>query len=401
MATALLAWELGGGYGHLAPLRLLALHLRTLGHRCVFVVRDVGKAEGFLDPSLGPVLQAPLREGAGRSPVKTQLSYASLLHNIGFDDDRGLAGRIRAWRELMRAARCELVYVHHAPTAVAAARLLDLPTVVLGSGFVVPPLQQPFPAWSAQPVPTQLLARNEAVVLARLNAALARLGAAPWASLQALFAGAERALLSYPELDHYPHPRDEPYFGLPDMASGARPVWPQQRAPRVFAYLRPFPGLARLLQALKDSGAHVLVRIGDLPAARLRGYLRANMVITDQSVHMRLAAESCDAYVNYAAHGTVCEMLHAGRPGLLIPTTVERGLVAARAVALGAALQEEDRSEGYAAAIGRLLVDRSLSEAARRFAERHDALDRGVVMSAVAELGLSRVRGGSAAASPE
>lgn len=400
MANVLLAWELGAGYGHIAPLRLLAQWLRGHGHRCAFALRDLAKAEGYLDPALGPVLQAPLREGRGRRPVKTQVSYASLLNNIGFDEERGLAARVRAWREIMLAARCELVYAHHAPTALLAAQALGLPAVTLGSGFMLPPQQRPFPAWdTGTPVTAEILARNEQAVLGRLNAALRRLGTRPLDDLQQLFAGVERGLLSYRELDHYEQRSGEVYLGLPEMALGARPLWPQQRAPRLFAYLRPFKGLPALLEALQRSRAHVLVRVGDIAASRLRGYERVNMVITDQAVHLGQAAESCDAYINYAAHGSVAEMLLAGRAGLLIPNTVERSLLARRAVALGAAISlPHEQGEHYAAAIERVIEDTSLRAAARHFADRHAAQDRGAIIPSIAALGLSRVRGGSAAA---
>ena len=38
MARVLLAWELGGNYGHLVALRALACELRRRGHECVFAV---------------------------------------------------------------------------------------------------------------------------------------------------------------------------------------------------------------------------------------------------------------------------------------------------------------------------------------------------------------------------
>ena len=81
----LLAWELGGNYGHLVALRALARELKRQGHTCTFAVRGLGSAQAFLDPRLGPLVQAPVRLTPGSNRVRTQLSYASLLHNIGFN----------------------------------------------------------------------------------------------------------------------------------------------------------------------------------------------------------------------------------------------------------------------------------------------------------------------------
>ena len=82
----LIAWELGGGFGHVARLRPFAEQLKADGHACAFAMRNLGVAEQLLDPSLGPLYQAPVRLGDPINPVRTQVSYASLLHNIGFSN---------------------------------------------------------------------------------------------------------------------------------------------------------------------------------------------------------------------------------------------------------------------------------------------------------------------------
>lgn len=395
MARILLAWELGANYGHLMPLRQLAQILVAQGHQCVFAARDLGIAEEVLPPGLGSVLQAPIQLGAGRQPVKVQVSYASLLNNIGFDDPVGLAGRLRAWRQLMHATRADLMFADHAPTALLAARSLGLPAVHFGTGFVVPPVQAPFPSFRPElKVDPALMLQNEAAVLKNLNGALERLRLPPLDRLQALFDGVTQGVTSYPEMDHYALPRTEPYLGLPDFSRGLRPVWPQPRAPRIFAYLRPFKGLPPLLKALKDSRAHVLVRIGDIAASRLKDHVRPNMLITDRAVNLRLAAESCDLFINYAAHGTTCEMLLAGKPGLLLPTNQERVLVAARASAIGAALAAPEYGEfDHAAALQKLIEDPGPKAAAEAFAARHTGLDRSRILQDLASAGLRRISG--------
>ena len=385
MANILLAWELGGGYGHLAPLRILARQLRAAGHQCVFAVRHLESAGQILEPGLGPVLQAPVRLGNGRNPVQLQLSFASLLHNIGFDDPVGLAARIAAWRELMRASRIERVVADHSPTALIAARSLGLPVNAIGGGFWYPPRTQPFPSF--QPwadVPRQQLLANEALVLAALNQALARLGIAPYERLQQIFDGCRCALLTYPELDHYETPRDDPYFGQLDMAYGPAPRWPDGDGPRVIAYLRAHSHLEPLLKALAAAPARVLLRIDELEPERLRPWLRPGFEIASGAVNLRLAAQECDVFVNYGALGTVSEMLLAGKPGVLWPDTVERWLVARRAGQLGAVLSAPHSGAfDAAAAIRQVLEDSSLRQNAERFAARYRSHDRAAVPEAV------------------
>lgn len=378
MSRILLAWELGGGFGHLASLRIAARQLRALGHDCVFAVRLLENAAEFLEPELGPVLQAPVRLGSGRNPVALQLSYASLLHNTGFDDPRGLAARIAAWRELMRACRIERVVVDHSPIALIAARSLGIPTAAIGTGFDLPPQVTPFPSFQPwAPVPHEQLVRNEEQVLIELNQALALLHLAPYDSLQAIYGDCRRALLTYPGLDHYDVPRAEPYLGVPDYAQGAAPQWPAGNGPKVIAYLRAHPQLDAMLKALAASQARVLLRIAEVEPDKLRGYLRPGFEIVGHSIDLRRAARECDAYLHYAAHGTVAELLLAGKPGVLWPDNVERWLVARRAGQLGAAVVAPQQGEfDAAAALERALTDSTLRVNAEKFANRHEGADR-------------------------
>ncbi len=351
MAKVLLAWELGANYGHLVALRALARELKRQGHPCTFAVRDLGSAQAFLDPALGPLVQSPVRLTKGRNRVRTQLSYASLLHNIGFNEPVELAGRIHAWRTLYRALGTEFVFADHSPVALIAARTLGIPSACIGNGFTVPPRQTPFPSFNVSSrgpkgrgissrvdVPDRVLLANEASVLKELNHALALLKLRPFALLQDIFRGASPALLTYAPLDHYEVPRSETYHGLPDYSYGAPPQWPGGRGPKVFAYLASSPSLPVVLKALKQSKARVLVRLVgsafDVPS----GVARPGLSVTTHAVNFRQAAESCDAFVNYGAHSTVAEFLLAGKPGILVPDLHERVLTARRAAGIGAAV---------------------------------------------------------------
>lgn len=387
MSRILLAWELGGGYGHLASLRCAARALRALGHDCVFAVRMLESAAEFLEPELGPVLQAPVRLGQARNPVALQLSYASLLHNTGFDDPAGLAARIGAWRELMRACRVERVVVDHSPIALLAARSLGLPAAAIGTGFDLPPEVRPYPSFQPwAPVPQAQLERNEALVLIELNRALERLRLPPYQSLQEIYAGAGRGLLTYAGLDHYDAPRTEPYLGVPDYAQGAVPAWPAGGGPRVLAYLRGHPQLDAMLKALAGSRARVLLRIAEIEPDQLRPWLRPGFEVVGHSIDLRRAAAECDTYLHYAAHGTVAELLLAGKPGVLWPDNVERWLVARRAQQLGAAVVAPHQGDfDLGAALERALSDASLRKNAEAFAARHAGHDRAGIAALLAQ----------------
>jgi UDP:flavonoid glycosyltransferase YjiC (YdhE family) len=380
MARCLLAWELGANFGHLVALRALARELRRQGHECVFAVRTLGDAQALLEPELGPLAQAPLRLGQGRRPVRRQISYASLLHNAGFNDPLELAGRIRAWRTLYRAFGTEFVFADHSPVALIAARTLGIPASAIGNGFTLPPRLAPFPCFRARAgAPESVLLRNEARVLGELNAALARLKLRPFELLQDIFRGARPALLSYPALDPYEAARPERFLGMPDYSYGRPPEWPQGKGPKIFAYLRPGAGMTALLQSLRRSRTRVAVR---WPAeAAPPAVAWPGLTVYREPVNFRAAAESCDAFINYGAHATVAEFLLAGKPGILLPDLQERALTARRAVALGAAVAVPRTARpGMSAALERVLEDRAPRAAAQAFAAQHAREDRSAIL---------------------
>ena len=214
-------------------------------------------------------------------------------------------------------------------------------------------------------------------MLLELNRALERLRLPPYTSLQQIYQGCGRALLTWPELDHYDAPRQEPYLGVPNYAQGAAPEWPDGGGPRVLAYLRVHPQLDTMLKALSASRARVLLRIAEIEPERLRPFLRPGFHVVGHAVDLRRAAQDCDAYLHYAAHGTVAELLLAGKPGVLWPDNVERWLVARRAEQLGAAVVAPQQGEfDLGAGLERALSDTALRRNAERFAARHRGQDR-------------------------
>jgi UDP:flavonoid glycosyltransferase YjiC (YdhE family) len=381
----LLAWELGGGFGHVARLRALAQLLRERGHSCALAVRNLDSAARFFEPELGALLQAPVRLNPDPSAARGQLNYASLLYNCGYDKADGLAARLRAWRALIAHTGSDCLIADHSPTAILAARTLGLPGANVGSGFLVPPTDaSPFPAFRHDlKAPADLLVSNEASVLKVTNAALDRIGAAPLPTLQSIFDRCLPALFTYREFDHYECERPVPYLGVPEFSHGVDINWGERREPRVFAYLRPFAGLPALLETLQRLPCQVLLRVNDVDLRQLARFQRPGFVIVDREVHMRRAAESCDVFINHTAHGTVAEMLLQGKPGLMIPNTFEQTLLAHRIAAIGATLTLAPKADApYAVAMERLLNDAALRRAAEDFAVRYGTQARGEILPA-------------------
>lgn len=377
----LLAWELGGGLGHLAPLKVLARHLQQRGWQCEWAVRNLDTAARYLtaDGSPLPLLhQAPLAQQAPQFPLAVQLNYASTLFSCGYDDAAALAARLAAWCALIRRSGCTQVLADHAPTALLAARCLGIRAAAIGTGFSLPPLHAPFPSyWPDADV--AVLRANEEKVLSVINTALATLRAPALPSLQALFEGVEQGLFTYAETDRYgSHPaRTTAYRGLHDLSAGARVQWPEGRSPRVLALLDRSPGTAEMLSALAATPCSVLVKLRDLDPSQFAALHRKGWLLTREALWLRQALESCDVFVGHGAHGSAVECLLAGKPQLLLPDQRERQLLSQRVTALGAGIElAVTDAATYRKALDQLLADPAPRAAAAAFASRYQGQDR-------------------------
>src|SRR5208283_5958810 len=109
MSRFLFAWELGGGLGHLARAVTVARALRGSGHQSVLALRDL-RGVTAIDPGSDiPVWQAPLCVHQYEGLAEPPLNYAEVLMRFGYLDHGMLAGLVRAWRELARVARADII----------------------------------------------------------------------------------------------------------------------------------------------------------------------------------------------------------------------------------------------------------------------------------------------------
>jgi hypothetical protein len=354
MARVLMAWELGGGMGHVVPLAQIGRALVARGHELHLVLRDLSGARQALGDLHGHprvvLWQAPLwLPKLPGAPVP--LSYAELLFHAGYLDAARLASLVGAWAAVLRAIKPGLLLADHAPTALLASRLPGVPAMrrgLLGTGFFLPPAVQPMPAFREweRADPQRLLA-SEARALAAVNAVLAEAGAAPLAALHELVAADEQFLLTWPELDHYsPGLSGRPgarYWGaLPARVEGQTAQWPEADAggtprARVFAYLKAdHAAVEPTLAALARGNADTLAYVPGLPAAVRQRLAGPRLQFADRAVAMDSALAQADAVVCNAGSGTVCTALQAGVPVLMLPMHAEQMLFARRVVATGA-----------------------------------------------------------------
>src|SRR5690348_15422954 len=119
MARILMSWELGAGYGHMAPLISLALPLKAAGHDVTFAVREPTTARALLGNHDIPVLEAPANRQVPGNVVLH--SYPQILLHTCFNRTEDVMARAAAWREIFARTGAELLISEYSPTAMLAA----------------------------------------------------------------------------------------------------------------------------------------------------------------------------------------------------------------------------------------------------------------------------------------
>jgi UDP:flavonoid glycosyltransferase YjiC (YdhE family) len=383
MASILYAWEFGAALGHIGTFLPIARELRERGTTVHWAVTHPNQAARLLPKANFDWLQAPTMSEQQRAGPP--LNYADILLRFGYADANDLLGLVVAWRELMRLTGAKVVLADHAPTAILAARTLDIPVMLFGSGFFSPPQVHPTPnmrPWS--PVPVEQLLASDQLALQSINAVLRRHDRSPLDYLAQLFHVAEESLLSFPELDHYPARGPARYWGMLPAAVAADTTWPAVPGPRVFSYLRPeTPHLEAALQALHDLPGSILIYAPGLSPELMRRYASPHVAFSPLPVDLNKAASQADAALTYASPATTVAFLMAGKPVMMIPGHLEQFLFAKRVEEMGAGLIQnpEQAPHNLAGLLEQVLHDPGFRANAGAFAAKYANFDQNAVMS--------------------
>lgn len=146
MASVILCSELGRGSGHLARLADYAVELEAQGYSVKLVCNDLHDAHQipeFFDIAIfqGPVYRdSYVEQGVDEADL---LNYSSILRKNGYRHINSLAPLLRGWLHIIATLNADIVIADHAPTALLAAKLLKIPSILTGYGYCVPPLTKP------------------------------------------------------------------------------------------------------------------------------------------------------------------------------------------------------------------------------------------------------------------
>lgn len=349
-----MGWESGAGFGHVAPMRLVARALLARGHKPVMALRDVVEPAPMLKDEPYPILQGPFwgraAMGLGGKPFSAA-TFADILAVGGFGNADELSAMMKACDALIDVVRPDLVIAEYAPMLALAARG-RVPAILFGTGFTVPPADLPvYPRIQAK-VPHTMLQEK---VLAVVQEVQKRRGKPVPKTLPEILACDRRFPCTFPEVDPYRSVRREAVLApLGDLP----PPSPAPAKPRFFAYLAAdAAGLQRVVLALGKSGVPGGIFLRN-PPPRLKEELgKTNLVLYDGPQPMTEVMRDASFIVHHGGAGTTEACLAAGRGQLLFPRHLEQWTTA-RAL----------RSLGVADTITRDMTEEAVIESVRKFA---------------------------------
>jgi UDP:flavonoid glycosyltransferase YjiC (YdhE family) len=390
MKRIVFCWELGGNYGHITSFLPFYRELVKAGMVVDFIVRDLGFAHKLLGEQGIRYFQAPLPRDESNEAIFTY-SYTDLLAQIGYLDANRLTGYVSAWRDLFVLLNADMVIADHSPTALLAARSLGLPTAIFGSGFLNPPVTNPFPifhVWSG--VPDEVARKHEAGVLHNINLVLQGFGQKPLVFVSEILDVDENFLCTIPELDHYEVREGQDYWGpyfIDDI--GIEPDWPGASGPKIFAYVTTkVKSLELFLQDLQVVQGSKLVHIPRASQELKTRFERADLRITAEPVRMKSVLAVADLVVHQAGIGTVSACAMAGVKQLLLPTQLEQRMLTKRLVGLKLAygIDPEQPNPAYKNALVQVLASQQLAENVRNLHHKYLGFNQQEQYSVMAEV---------------
>ena len=379
MKKILFVWELGAGLGHVSSQRPLAERLQESGHNVMLAVRNLRSAASAFDGSGLRFIQCPYREWQVKRRFHPPLSYAHMLDNIGFDDAQGLASLVAAWTNLFDLFDPDMIIFDHSPTALLAARSHRAKRVLHGLGFIAPPAVHPLPPIRPEFNPDMAqLVRDEEAVLSVVNSSLSGTTAPSLRRLADIYSEIDlNLLMTYEELDHFGARQDVRYWGVQNSTPATAPVWPKGAGVKIFAYLKPYPGLADLMRKLRALGRPTIVFGTWVDENAKRSFGSNTLTLVDYPVNINRVASECDLAILNGTHGTTAEMLLHGVPVLQIPIFVEQALTGQRTEALGAGLMADPRDAAMVnAKLTEMLSSNRFRLAASGFSAKYRSVDR-------------------------
>ncbi len=377
MANILIAWELGGGYGHLDSMFSIGNQLTVSGHSVHYAVRDLPRAELRAGSTHLKVFQSPYYL-AQSSQQASAINYSGILLRCGYNRPTELAGLIRGWIQLITLIQPEIILVDHAPGAIIAAKILNIPVCNTATGFVFPPVINPLPGFQDESIiPLQQLEKTDSLALLSINTVIKKYSAKPLDNLAQLFDIEHNFMCTFSELDHYGTRSDTDYCGsIYSTLGDSFPAWQQDsEKKKVFLYLSAaHPLFKSIVEQLRNSPYQVLLHPRDIKWKHNEQTIDQNLFISPRPVNMDTVTKHADIIICHGGHATSSAVLLSGIPLLIIPQQIEQQLFANRLASQNLAVHVNPCSKNinWIKIISQKLNDDALQSNVKKFSDKYN-----------------------------
>jgi UDP:flavonoid glycosyltransferase YjiC (YdhE family) len=308
--VALIAWEIGGGRGHVVHLTEIAAALARRGFRCIAYLVHMEHADEIA-PHCGEVRQGPYFPYRTPSEQLNPSSrYGDWLGLHHFDEPQVIRTAIERWRRIIDEHAPAVVVAEQSPGAILAARSLGVPVVHVGVPVTTPPPQMPhYPSF----IPESLAALyDETKLRDAVNEAIVDYGLPPLPTLPAIYAADDEVVATLDLLDRYREERACPRVP-PTVGGWSEPG--ERLREEAFVYLSTsdrFDPVILTAIATLDLPRRVMVAAN---AALPVGIMRwRNATIQEQPLPPGEIARRARVLVHAGNHGISCLGLRAGLP---------------------------------------------------------------------------------------
>jgi hypothetical protein len=313
-----IAWEIGGGRGHVVHLAAVAQALARRGFRNTAYLAHMEHAEE-LAPFCERVSQGPVPAYQPPSRALHNPRYGEWLASHHFDDSAVIRSQIERWRALIDAERPVLVLAEQSPNAILAARTLGLPVVQVGVPATAPPPEMPFypPSLSEEEEPLY----SEATLRDAINEAIGDYGLPPLSSLPEIYTCDDQIVASIGLLDSYARWRRQ--RRVPPVTGEWRDPG-ERRREELFVYLSTFDRSDPVILTAVAS-AKVPTRVvvaANLPIAVTAASWRG-AIVEDRPLAPGEIARSARVLLHAGNHGMSCMGLRAGLPQVMLAGQIE------------------------------------------------------------------------------
>jgi len=356
MASVILCSELGRGTGHLTKLADYAVELEAQGYSVRLVTHDMHAAHlvpEFVDIAMfqAPRASEALAESLSvANLVSTNpMNFASVLKHNGYQSVSTLAPLVRGWLHLHATLKADVVVADHAPTAILAAKLLNIPSIMTGNGFCVPPLLNPLASicpW--KDIPDSSLKLEDELLTHTINDTIRELGfsGVQLECAREAFSHAAQWIFSVPEMDHY-GAREQPYvMRWYNSSPRLMPQWPYSKGEKIFLSMSvDSPYLNMVLEQLHLLQQPVLATVSGASDGLIERYKDSTIKLQRETVDLKQVVDECNIVINTGEHDVVFELLSYGVPSIILPSEPDQLMVAFQLMQQGLAFVGQESAE--------------------------------------------------------